>query len=43
MPNEPAKLQLVPRQSAQLKCINERIAALATVKPYGDVYHVDSG
>jgi hypothetical protein len=38
MPSDPAKLQLVPRQSAQLKGINEKIAALAAIKPYNDVY-----
>jgi hypothetical protein len=32
------KLQIVPRRDPQLQCVNEKIARLAAVKPWGDVY-----
>lgn len=32
------KLRIVPRQDPQLLCVNEKIAGLAAVKPWGDVY-----
>jgi DNA invertase Pin-like site-specific DNA recombinase len=40
---KPATLFLVPpRQSPQLRCLNEKISRLAGSKPYGDFYHVFS-
>jgi hypothetical protein len=40
---KPATLFLVPpRQSPQLRCLNDKISRLAGTKPYGDFYHVFS-
>jgi hypothetical protein len=33
-----SKLQIVHRQNPQLQCVNEKIAALASAKPWSDVY-----
>lgn len=32
------KLRIIYRRDPQLQCVNEKIAALAAVKPWGDVY-----
>jgi hypothetical protein len=32
------KLQIVARQDPQLRCVNEKIARLAAMKPWGDIY-----
>jgi hypothetical protein len=33
-----SQLTLVPRRNPQLHCVNEKIAGLAAVKPWGDLY-----
>ncbi len=38
MPKCLPKLQIVPRPDPQLQCVNEKIARLAAMKPWGDVY-----
>jgi hypothetical protein len=37
-----SQLMLVPRRSPQLHFVNEKIAGLAAVKPWGDLYAVFS-
>jgi hypothetical protein len=38
VPKRLPKLQIVQRRDPQLQCVNEKIARLAAVKPWGDVY-----
>jgi len=38
MPEQVTKLQIVARQDPQLRCVNEKIARLAAMKPWGDIY-----
>jgi hypothetical protein len=38
MSKRTARLPIVIRQYSQLRCLNEKIASLAAVKPFGDCY-----
>jgi hypothetical protein len=38
MPKPIAALQALPRRDLQLQCLNEKIARLAAVKPWNDIY-----
>ena len=38
MPKRPAKLQIVRRPDPQTQAVNEKIARLIAVKPWGDIY-----
>jgi hypothetical protein len=38
MPKRRTKLQIVHRRDPPVQCVNEKIARLTAVKPWGDVY-----
>ena len=38
MPKRLPKLQIVQRRDPQLRCVNDKISALAALKPWGDIY-----
>ena len=38
MPKSLTKLEIVARRDPRLQCVNEKIAKLAALKPWGDIY-----